>query len=143
MPALDEDSSSPTLRPPGPSGPTEASGENDRDKTERAPDRIPSSSAPNAANDDHRTGPEYTGALLREIREARGLSISEISDRTRISRTVLLALEEERYEDIPNARVYVRGFVRCVARELELDMDEVSRSYVPRWERWFATQSLP
>ena len=83
---------------------------------------------------------EYTGAYLRQLRDARGLSINELSERTRISRTVLLALEEERWDDMPNARVYVRGFVRCVARELGLDMDEVSKSYVPRWERWFQDQ---
>ena len=139
MPAQPEDTSSSTLRPAAPTGPAGAIGASDSKRTDKASD-------PNdqdAANDERRDGPEYTGALLREIREGRGLSISEISERTRISRTVLVALEEERYEDIPNARVYVRGFVRCVARELELDMDEVSRSYVPRWERWFATQSLP
>lgn len=83
---------------------------------------------------------DFTGTRLRDIREARGLSINELSERTRISRTILLALEDERYEEMPNARVYVRGFVRCVARELELDMDEVSDSYVPRWERWFDAQ---
>ena len=130
MSAQPENASSPTLRLAGPpdSPPT---------------DSVVEPEVPTEANDEIQAEPEFTGARLRELREARGLSINEISDRTRISRTVLLALEEERYEDMPNARVYVRGFVRCVARELDLDMDAVSQSYVPRWERWFADQPSP
>lgn len=82
----------------------------------------------------------YTGARLKKIREQQGLSIEEISDRTKISKAVLRALEDERYVDMPNARVYVRGFVRCIARELNLDLDSVSKTYVPRWEKWQASQ---
>ena len=83
---------------------------------------------------------EYTGARLKEIREQQGLTVAVISERTKISKAVLGALEDERYQDMPNARVYVRGFVRCVARELGLDLDAVSKSYVPRWERWVVDQ---
>lgn len=82
----------------------------------------------------------YSGARLKKIREEKGLSIVELSSRTKISKAVLQALEEERYANMPNARVYVRGFVRCVARELELDLDAVTKSYLPAWEAWFAEQ---
>lgn len=78
-----------------------------------------------------------TGERIKKAREERGLSLKEISDRTKISVATLQALEDERYEDMPNARVYVRGFVRCLAEEVGLDKDQVSQSYVPRWERWF------
>lgn len=82
----------------------------------------------------------YSGERLRKIREEKGLTIAELSGRTKISKAVLQALEEERYANMPNARVYVRGFVRCVARELELDLDAVTQSYLPPWEAWFAEQ---
>lgn len=85
----------------------------------------------------------FSGARLKKIREEKGLSIVELSDRTKISKAVLNALEEERYANMPNARVYVRGFVRCVARELELDLDAVTQSYLPGWERWFSEQPNP
>lgn len=83
----------------------------------------------------------FTGALLRQIRESQRITLKEISERTRISVANLSALEEERYDDLPNARVYVRGFVRCLAQEIGLDRDQVSRSYVPRWEAWFEQKS--
>ena len=80
----------------------------------------------------------FTGTLIRQMREAKGLSLQEIAVRTRINAHILGALEEERFEDVPNARVYVRGFVRCLAREIGLDQDSVSRTYVPRWESWLS-----
>lgn len=83
---------------------------------------------------------KFSGPKLRKLREDKGLSIPDLSDRTKISKAVLQALEEERYASMPNARVYVRGFIRCVARELELDLDAVTASYLPGWERWMAEQ---
>ncbi len=79
----------------------------------------------------------YDGAHLRKIRENKGLTLKDISQRTKINLKVLTALEEERYEDMPLARVYVWGFVRCLAEEIGLDMHEVAAAYVPRWERWY------
>lgn len=83
----------------------------------------------------------YNGEKLRAIREAAGKSLEEISNRTKINTAILKALEEERYEDMPNARVYVRGFVRCLAVELNLDQDDVSKTYLPGWDRWFANHN--
>ena len=84
----------------------------------------------------------YNGEKLKSIRESLGKTLEEISNRTKINTAILKALEEERYEDMPNARVYVRGFVRCLATELKLNEDEVSKTYLPGWERWFSNQSV-
>lgn len=83
----------------------------------------------------------FTGERIRTVREQQGITLKEIAEKTKISVVVLQALEDERYEDMPSARVYVRGFVRCLAEEIGLDKDRVSQSYVPRWERWFAESS--
>jgi hypothetical protein len=80
----------------------------------------------------------FTGETIRKMREQKGLTLKEIADKTKISVAMLQALEDERYEDMPSARVYVRGFVRCLAEEIGLDKDHVSQGYVPRWERWFS-----
>jgi hypothetical protein len=80
----------------------------------------------------------FTGETIRRMREQKGLTLKEIAEKTKISVAVLQALEDERYEDMPSARVYVRGFVRCLAEEIGLDKDQVSQGYVPRWERWFS-----
>ncbi|MEL6186568.1 MAG: helix-turn-helix transcriptional regulator, partial [Myxococcota bacterium] len=85
-----------------------------------------------------RAGRSWDGAALRKARENEGMTLQELSSRTKINVAILRALEEERFEETPKARVYVRGFVGCIAEELGLDVDAVTRAYVPRWEEWFA-----
>lgn len=74
---------------------------------------------------------EFTGALLRKVRESQGIELAEISSRTKISKAHLAALEEEAYEGLP-AMVYVRGFVTELAKYLRLDPAQVQRTYLRR-----------
>ncbi len=74
---------------------------------------------------------EFTGPLLRKVRESQGIELAEISSRTKISRSHLVALEEEAYGSLP-AIVYVRGFVTEVAKYLRLDPAHVQRTYLRR-----------
>jgi flagellar biosynthesis protein FlhG len=74
---------------------------------------------------------EFTGPLLRKVRESQGIELSEIASRTKISRSHLSALEEEDYADLP-AIVYVRGFVTELAKYLRLDPAQVQRTYLRR-----------
>ncbi|MBI3455155.1 MAG: helix-turn-helix domain-containing protein [Candidatus Rokubacteria bacterium] len=55
------------------------------------------------------------GRLLRECRQARGLSIDDLSRATRIVPHLLQALEEECFDDL-SAPVFVRGFIRAYCR---------------------------
>jgi flagellar biosynthesis protein FlhG len=74
---------------------------------------------------------EFTGALLRKVRESQGIELAEISARTKIARTHLEAIEEEAYGSLP-AVVYVRGFVNELAKYLRLDSAQVQRTYLRR-----------
>jgi curved DNA-binding protein CbpA len=76
-------------------------------------------------------GAAWTGELLRQAREARGLSVAQLADRTKLSRAHIEYVEGERFELLPVA-VYLRGIVMCVARELRLDGQKVARSYLER-----------
>jgi cytoskeletal protein RodZ len=79
----------------------------------------------------------FTGALLKQLRESRGLTLKQISAQTRIIVASLQAVEAERFDDLPDARIYVRGFVRCLAIELALNPDQVAQSYLKRWDAWY------
>ena len=52
------------------------------------------------------------GAYLRDCREARALSVEDVSAATRIAPRMILAIEDERFSELP-ASVYVRGFIRA------------------------------
>lgn len=64
------------------------------------------------------------GERFRAAREARGLSLSEVSEQIRIRSVYLAAIEEERWSAI-GAPVYIRGFLRTYARFLGLDPEEI------------------
>jgi len=63
------------------------------------------------------------GELLRSTREAKGISLMQAEEDTRVRRRYLEALEAEDFEQMP-AEVYVRGFLRNYALYLGLDPDE-------------------
>jgi cytoskeletal protein RodZ len=68
------------------------------------------------------------GTRLRAAREARGLSIDEISRSTRVQARVLTAIEQNDVASLP-IRPYGRGFVRSYASEVRLDPESTVREY--------------
>ena len=60
------------------------------------------------------------GKTLREAREAKGLTLAQVSDTTRISKAYLQAVEEDAYQKIPG-EVFVKGVLRGYGNFLGLD----------------------
>jgi flagellar biosynthesis protein FlhG len=87
---------------------------------------------PDAAEPAVEVGEEITGAVLRRVRESRGLELAEIAQRTKISERHLRSIEDERFEDMP-AAVYVRGYVTEYARTLRIDPQRAVASYLRRY----------
>jgi flagellar biosynthesis protein FlhG len=72
-----------------------------------------------------------TGAGLRAFREARGISLREIVDKTKISLRYLEYIEADRHDDLP-APVYLRGFLQEYAKSVGLDARATAESYLVR-----------
>lgn len=72
----------------------------------------------------HRAAPEprTVGDELRAGREASGLSLTELAERTKVRRAFLAALEDMRVEALPS-RPFAIGYVRAYAEALGLDAD--------------------
>jgi flagellar biosynthesis protein FlhG len=75
---------------------------------------------------------EFSGPLLRQIREAVGIELREIAERSKIGMAYLQALEGEAFTKLP-APVYVRGFLAEYARALGLDSERVKQTYLERY----------
>ncbi|MGD2078255.1 MAG: DUF4115 domain-containing protein [Chloroflexota bacterium] len=60
------------------------------------------------------------GTLLREAREARGVTLADAQEATKINSRYLEALEDGSYDVLPS-EVHVRGYLRNYARYLRLD----------------------
>jgi flagellar biosynthesis protein FlhG len=76
---------------------------------------------------------EITGSLLRQLREARGIDLMTISQKTKVAINHLRAIEEERFTAMP-APVYVRGFLVEFAKYLRLDVARILATYFTRYK---------
>jgi cytoskeleton protein RodZ len=66
------------------------------------------------------------GAVLRNEREKKGLTLDQVGSITKLRVKVVEALENEAWGDLPPA-VFVRGFIRTYAKVLDLDGTELLR----------------
>ncbi len=66
---------------------------------------------------------ESPGKYLKAMRESQGLSLNEVANATRIREPVLMALEEDRYVNLPP--IYVKSFLSAYAECIGLDPSEV------------------
>jgi flagellar biosynthesis protein FlhG len=74
---------------------------------------------------------QFSGPLLRKAREAQGVEIEHIANITKISPLYLRAIEAEHVDALP-AAVYLRGFLQQIAKALDLDPAQVTKTYVKR-----------
>lgn len=65
-----------------------------------------------------------TGQLLRDAREAKGISLQEVSIHLKISTRTLKALEEGDKAQLP-AKTFLRGFVQSYSQFLKINLQEV------------------
>lgn len=73
-------------------------------------------------------GSRLIGALLREAREATGMSVAEVSRALRIRQVYVEAIESDDYKSLPG-KTYVLGFLRSYSDLLGLDADDVVQRY--------------
>ncbi len=118
----------PVIQPAAPSPPVPS----------RADPVRPSPSSPHPGYAIPESGP-WTGEVLRRVREARGLTLQQIAERTKVTRHHLENIEADRYVKLP-AAVYLRGILMSLAKELRLDGQRVARSYL---EQVAAAQAQP
>jgi cytoskeletal protein RodZ len=73
------------------------------------------------------------GERLREARERAGLSLRELSARTKIRPPLLDAIERADFGRIPQG-LLARGFLRAYAREVGLDPESIVRQFLDEYE---------
>jgi cytoskeletal protein RodZ len=71
---------------------------------------------------------ESVGEFFRQVRETKGLTVDEVSSKTRIRSDFVKALEDGNFSKLPD-QVFVRGFVRSYARSLGLDEEDAVQRF--------------
>ena len=64
------------------------------------------------------------GRFLQQMRETRGLSISDVAERTKVGSFQLQGIEDQRFDVLP-APVYLRGFLKEFARVVDAPDAEI------------------
>src|SRR5436189_3281210 len=68
------------------------------------------------------------GEKLREAREERGISISEVAEQTRISPMYIESIEKDNYKPLPGG-ICNKGFVKSYAKYVGIDEQEALQDY--------------
>jgi cytoskeletal protein RodZ len=82
------------------------------------------------------------GEKLKQAREARGVSISEIAEQTRISSHYLEAIESDDYRTLPGG-IFNKGFVKSYAKYVGVDEQEALQDYAKLVSEQTANQPEP
>jgi len=73
--------------------------------------------------------PESLGRTLKKARESKHLSLEEVSERSRISKYIVLAIEEDRLDEIKSG-FYAKSFVRTYAAFLGASNESGVKEYL-------------
>ena len=68
------------------------------------------------------------GEELRDARIARGLTVEQVSALTKISPRIVRAIEADDLQRVPGG-VFIRGFLRMYAREVDLDPEDLVKRF--------------
>jgi cytoskeletal protein RodZ len=82
------------------------------------------------------------GIRMRRLREERGVSLRQIADVTRISVSVLEALERGDISRLPGG-IFSRAFVRSYATEVGLDPEQTVRDFMSQFPHDSVTAGSP
>jgi hypothetical protein len=76
------------------------------------------------------------GVFLRHLREKAGASLHDLVAITKINRRYLEALEANQLDRLP-AKVYVQGFVKSIARALNIEAETITQHYMDFYREKF------
>ena len=69
------------------------------------------------------------GEKFRKERERKGISLDDVSNVTKISSRMLLAIEQEHFDQLPGG-VFNKGFIRAYAKHLGMNDEEAVNGYL-------------
>lgn len=94
---------------------------------------VPSSATPVGGMASEGPDREKVGKRLQQARVKAGLSLAEISARTKIRQDFLDAIEREDFERLPRG-LTTRGFLRAFAHEVRLDKESIIHQFHDEFE---------
>jgi flagellar biosynthesis protein FlhG len=82
---------------------------------------------------------EFTGPVLRDIRERRSFELHDLALSTKIRKGYLHDIETENFTNLPS-EIYLKGYLIVYAQYLSLDPKKVCDDYMRRYREWALTK---
>lgn len=79
----------------------------------------------------------YLGEMLKQSRIKKEMTVEELSAITKISKSLILSLEQGRFENLPN-KIYVQGFLKSLSNVLHFNLKDALIIY----ENSLATEAI-
>ena len=76
---------------------------------------------------------EFTGSVLKVLREQRNVTIRTIADTTKLGTRYIEFIESENFSKLP-ARAYIRGFLSLYAKALGYEPERLVTDYMKRYD---------
>jgi cytoskeletal protein RodZ len=77
---------------------------------------------------------DILGKAIKKARESKHLSVEEVSEKTRIPKNIIRAMEEDNLNEISSV-FYARGFIRTYSRFLGCEDDKAVKEYLAGSEK--------
>jgi len=77
----------------------------------------------------------FNGAVLKQIRELKSISLQELSKITCIRITYLKAIEEENFEKFTSG-IYLKGYLLCYLESMNLPTDQIIEDYFNLYKKF-------
>ena len=75
----------------------------------------------------------FDGEFLQKIRHYKNVTLEQLSEKSKISKTYILAIESHDFSSLP-AKVFVRGFVIQIAKLLKLPEEYIANSFMKNFK---------
>ncbi len=72
---------------------------------------------------------DSVGQILTIARKKKRLRYKRLSNELKIRESYLLALEQDRFKEIPGGEVFIKGFLRSYSKKLDLNPDFIIKLY--------------
>ncbi len=76
---------------------------------------------------------EFTGSVLKVLREQHNITVRNIADMTKLSSRYIEFIEAEHFSKLP-ARPYLRGFLVLYAKALGYEPERLVSDYLKRYD---------
>ena len=82
----------------------------------------------------------FNGAVLKQIRELKSITLDELAKITCIRSTYLEAIEDEIFHKFPS-EIYLKGYLICYVEAMNLSVEQIYEDYICLYKNYLEAKN--